>query len=92
MIKLCQRIAGVIDVWVGHRRVFTQNIHGRNFTIMSRIHNFRHGQAFFSQNIVRFPDFIKGRAHTLIGHALIIWQKHRDQPSVRRALHVVLAT
>ena len=49
---------------------------------MHRVHNFGNGQAFLVQNIVRLPDFIKGRAHTFISDALIIRQKHRDQSGI----------
>ena len=50
MIQLGKRRTRMIGIRIGHGRIFTKNIHRSDITIMDRIHDFGHGQAFFWRN------------------------------------------
>ena len=90
MVELGQRIAGMVDIGVRHRRVFAQHIHRFDVAVMHRVHDLGHGQPLLGAEITRAPNFGKGAAHAIVAHGLIVGQEHRDQPRIRRALHVVL--
>ncbi len=82
MLQLGQRITRMLYIRIAHCRVLTQDIHALDLIIMHRIHDFGHGQAFFSAEITRLPDIGKSAAHAVISDRLIIRQKHRDQPRI----------
>ena len=91
MFELGQRVAGVVDIRVGHCRVFAQYIHAANVASVDRVHDFDHGQTLFRRKVARTPDIGEGRPHSVIHDRLVVRQEHRDQARIRSALHVVLA-
>ena len=44
MVELGQRLARVLQVGIGHRRVFALDIHARDLAGMDRVHDLDHGQ------------------------------------------------
>ena len=92
MIQFRQGIPCMFHVGVRHRWILAKDIHRLDLVLMHRVHNLGDGEAFFITEIARLPNIGESGAHTIVCHRLIIWQEHRDQTRIRRALHVVLST
>jgi hypothetical protein len=45
MLEMRQRLAGVIEIGIGHRRVLALDVHALDLVVMDRVHDLDHGLA-----------------------------------------------
>ena len=85
-----QRLARMLNIGVGHRRVLAHDVHALDFIAMHRVHNFDDGQPGL---VVERgpPQRLEFRADLRARDRLVVGIDHRDQPGIGGALHVVLA-
>ena len=90
MIERGERLAGVIDVRIGHRRVFAHDVHAADLVLLGGVHDLDDGEARIRIEL-RVPQLLEPLPRSGRAHALIVRIEHRNQSRVRRALHVVLS-
>ena len=89
-------MAGMVQIRVTHRGVFTHNVHATHLvwvTVRRKclVHDFHHRVARLVVQL-GLPKIFKPRMHALVGDALVIGEHHRNQSSITGALHIVLPT
>ena len=94
VVERGQRLAGVVGVGVGHRRVLAHHVHAAHTAGLDGVHHLHHRQAGLSVQRARCqaPGRLEARTGGGVRDMLVVGQHHRDQAGVGRALHVVLAT
>jgi len=45
VIESGERLSRVIDIWIGHRRVFAHDVHAADLALLRGIHDLDHGQS-----------------------------------------------
>ena len=90
MFELGQRLARMLHIGVGHRRVLAHDVHALDLVAMHRVHDLDDGQPAL---VVErgLPQLLEFRADLGVLDRLVIGVDHRDQPGVGGALHIVLA-
>ncbi len=53
MIERGERFAGVIDIRIGHRRVFAHDVHAANLVLLGGVHDLDHREAGIRIELVR---------------------------------------
>ena len=90
MLEMRQRLARVIEIGIGHRRVLAHDVHALDHVGMDRVHDLDHGEALLRIELGA-PGVLVARADLRILDRLVVREEHRDQAGVGSALHVVLA-
>ena len=90
MLELRQRLAGMLHVGIRHRRVLAHDVHAADHIGVHGIHDLDHGQAALRIEL-GVPQLLVECVALGILDREIIGIEHRDEPDIRRALHVVLA-
>ncbi len=90
MLEMRQRLAGVVEVRVRHRRVLALDVHALDLVGVDRVHDLDDGFATLRRQLHAPRLFVLG-ADVRILDRLVVGEEHRDQTRVGRALHVVLA-
>ena len=85
-----ERLAGMLDIGVGHRRVFTHDVHALDLVAMDRVHDLDHGQPWLFIEL-GLPQCLEFLPDVGVRDRLVVGKDHRDQTGVGGALHVVLA-
>ena len=89
-VQLGQRVAGVVDVRVGHRRVLAHDVAAVQLAVVDGVHDLDHGQT--RVRVQRgAPQFFELLADGPVADRLVVREHHRDQAGVGGTLHVVLA-
>ena len=83
--------AGMVQVRVGHGRIFAHDVHAFEGAFMNGSHDFHHGQARPGVECGTPEIFIKRACHWVADRP-IVGKDHGNQACIRGALHVVLAT
>ncbi len=90
MLEMRQRLARMIEIGIGHRRILALDVHALDLVVMDRVHDLDHGLALLRVELDA-PGLLVLAADLRILHRLVVGEEHRDQAGVGRALHVVLA-
>ena len=90
MVELGQRLAGVLDVGIGHRRVLAHDVHAPDRSFMDGVHDLDHGQPPLRIKL-HAPEILVAGARFGVLDGLVVGEEHRDEPGIGGALHVVLA-
>ena len=88
--SLAKRLAGVLDVGVGHRGVLAHDVHPPDLAAVDRVHDLDDRQARLGVER-RAPEVLEDAPRTGVVDRAIVGVDHRDQAGVGRPLDVVLA-
>ncbi len=86
---MASAFARVIDIRIGHGRVFAHHVHAANLALLGGVHDLDDREARIRIER-RAPQLLEPLARLGRVHPLIVGIEHRNQARVRRALHVVL--
>jgi hypothetical protein len=90
VLELGQRLAGVVQVRIRHRRVLAHDVHAVQLAVVHRVHDRHHGQTRFGVEF-RAPQLLEIGVRLRIVDPLVIREYHRYQSYVGSPLDVVLA-
>ncbi len=90
MLEMRQRLARVIEVGIGHRRIFAHDVHALDHVGVDRVHDLDDGEALLRIELGA-PGVLEAGADLRVLDRLVIGEEHRDEAGVGGALHVVLA-
>ncbi len=90
-VELGERLAGVVEIRVGHRRVLAHDVHAANPSLVDGIHDLHHGETGLRIEVRDAPEFLELRPDLGAVDALVIRVDHRDETGVGSALDVVLS-
>ena len=90
MLELCERLARVLQIGIGHRGILALDIHAGDLSGMDRVHDLDHGETTHRIELL-MPELFERRAQVGATDRLVIRQEHRNKTGIGGALHVVLA-
>ena len=71
MLELRERLAGVVRVRVGHRRVLAHDVHALDLACVNRGHDLDHGQPGLGVEL-RAPQLLEPLAHDVLRDPAVV--------------------
>src|SRR5690606_9832839 len=90
VLQTGQGLAGMDQVRVGHRRVFTLDVHALDLPGGDGVHDLHDGQPGGGIQTAA-PELFVDLAHRLVLHRLVVGEDHGNEAGVGGTLNVVLA-